>query len=234
MEQVYRRRGTYSTPRRRVREGGGHYRQIIFKQSVACFLLFAAALGARLSPLPELAPVEHAIRLILSEHTDFSRMPGQLHDFFKTHILQKDNAEDLGSREPLMHLSMPVEAAVTSGFGLRTDPASGEEAFHYGVDLGAPAGETIRAAASGEAVEAGESDSYGNYILIRHSESVYTLYAHCERLLSSQGDSIEQGQAIATVGATGKAVGPHLHFEVRSGDTWLDPAEFISFPRTES
>lgn len=232
MEQVYRRReGRNVITHQRQEKKSGHMKQALYKQFFVCLCLLIAASFIRLSPAESFKSAENAIRRILRENTNFAAVPGQISAFFKKEIFDKDNMEELGSKEVLMDMDAPVEAVVTSAFGLRDDPMDGEEAFHYGVDLGAPAGECVRAAAAGEVVEAGYSDSYGNYILLRHSESVYTLYAHCETLLLRQGDSTKQGQEIATVGATGKVTGAHLHFEIRDGDTWLDPSEFITFKR---
>ena len=230
MEQVYRRRQDYGRTRRRQAEAGGvRYKQGIIKQSAVCLLLFIGARGVKLSSQPGMEPVKSAINRIITEQTDFSKLPEQLYGFLETHILHRESPENLAGKEALLHMTAPVEAGVTSGFGLRNHPLDGGEKFHYGVDLGAGAGEDIRAAEAGEAVEVGVDASYGNYILLRHGDSIYTLYTHCESLLTAQGDVVQKGQVIATVGETGGATGPHLHFEIRDEDTWLDPAEFITF-----
>ena len=230
MEQVYRRRQDYVRVRHRQQEMGGvRYKQGIIKQSAVCLLLFVGALGIKLSSQPEMEPVKSAINRIITEQTDFGKLPEQLYGFLETHILHRESAEDFSGKEALLHMTAPVDAMVTSGFGLRNHPLDGGEKFHYGVDLGAGAGEDIRAAEAGEAVEVGADANYGNYILLRHGERIYTLYAHCESLLIAQGDTVQKGQVIAKVGETGGATGPHLHFEIRDEDTWLDPAEFITF-----
>jgi len=90
---------------------------------------------------------------------------------------------------------------------------------HNGIDLGAPVGEPILAAASGKVVisRAGWNGGYGNYIVIQHDNGMQTVYGHASKLLVSEGDTVKQGQKIALVGSTGQSTGPHLHVEVRGG-----------------
>lgn len=229
MEQIYRRRGEYAQPRSRSREPQtAAYKQALIKQAVLCLILFVAALLIKVYPQPELAAAKADIGLILDTNTDFYAIPHQVAEWFYANVLHKDAPQNVKGGDVLTAMTLPVDGSVSSDFGLRTHPADGSEKFHYGVDIAAPEGEKIKCAARGEAVEVGESADYGNYILVRHDEDIYTLYAHCQTVLPQTGDSIEAGQVIATVGATGNATGPHLHFEIRSGNTWLNPADFIT------
>ena len=109
----------------------------------------------------------------------------------------------------------PVSGSIVSGFGYRRHPILGGVRFHYGVDIAAPFGTTICAAADGVVVFAGWRRAYGNTVIIDHGNGLATLYAHCSELLVSEGAVVRQGQPIARVGSTGLATGPHLHFEVR-------------------
>ncbi|MFA0757566.1 MAG: hypothetical protein KEFWMYNX_000143 [Candidatus Fervidibacter sp.] len=109
----------------------------------------------------------------------------------------------------------PVSGSIVSGFGYRRHPILGGVRFHCGVDIAAPFGTTIRAAADGVVVFAGWRRAYGNTVIIDHGNGLATLYAHCSELLVSEGAVVRQGQPIARVGSTGLATGPHLHFEVR-------------------
>lgn len=231
MPEVYRRRSADSAHRlARKNTSGPRYKQTVLRQSVLCLVLFCLCLFVRLSPQAFPTSVEQGIRTVLDTQTDFKAMPSQIAAFFKTHILRQNEGRSLASKTSVSaDLQAPVSAPVTSPFGLRTHPTDGTEAFHYGVDLGAPEGEKIKCAAQGTVTEVGENADYGNYILISHPGELYTLYAHCEKVLPAQGDSVSVGQVIATVGATGNATAPHLHFELRSGENWLDPAEFITF-----
>lgn len=124
--------------------------------------------------------------------------------------------------------SSPISGISSSGFGYRLHPILGEVKFHYGTDFPANQGDDIAAFADGTVLIAGESDSYGNYIIISHDGGIQTLYAHCSELLVSSGEYVSRGQIIARVGSTGLATGPHLHFELKSGETYLNP-EFYTY-----
>ncbi|HIS32438.1 MAG TPA: M23 family metallopeptidase, partial [Candidatus Limivivens intestinipullorum] len=121
--------------------------------------------------------------------------------------------------------------SITSPFGYRTDPITGESSFHDGVDIAAPESTAILAAADGVVVTANRTDSwggsYGYYVLIQHDETYETLYAHCSEVLVKAGQEVEQGDIIALVGSTGNSTGNHLHFEVREGGSKVDPMEFF-------
>lgn len=114
-------------------------------------------------------------------------------------------------------------AEPTDGYGWRYHPITGSLDFHYGDDLAAPSGTPIRAAAGGTVTTAASHDSYGNYLVIRHAGDFQTLYAHCSELLVEAGDTVEAGETVALVGATGMATGPHLHFEVILSGIRHDP-----------
>lgn len=111
--------------------------------------------------------------------------------------------------------SAPVNGPITSGFGMRFHPILRRYKFHTGVDIGAPAGTTIRAAGDGEVIYAGWYGAYGNAVIIDHGGGMTTLYGHCSSLQVRNGASVRKGQAIARVGSTGWSTGNHCHFEVR-------------------
>ena len=122
----------------------------------------------------------------------------------------------------------PVMGTLTSGFGYREHPVEGEERFHYGIDIGAAAGTEIGCFADGTVTAVGESSSYGKYITVAHEGGFTTLYAHCSRILASSGDQVKEGDAIAEVGETGVATGPHLHFELHQGSQYLNPIYYVA------
>lgn len=233
MEQTYRRQRERTAPRTRTNPSKpkGNYKQTLIRQSLFCLIVFVGCLSVYLSKDAAMAPAKNSIKLIVDTQTDFRSIPKSIGSFFQSLFSGED--KQLAEKSLLADLVLPVNAPVTSPFGLRTHPTDGEEAFHYGVDFGAAEGEKIQCAAAGEAAEAGESPEYGNYILVKHSDSIYTLYAHCQEVLPKVGDAISAGQVIATVGATGNVTGPHLHFEIRDGDTWLDPANFLNLSQGE-
>jgi murein DD-endopeptidase MepM/ murein hydrolase activator NlpD len=113
----------------------------------------------------------------------------------------------------------PAQGALTSGYGWRGGR------MHQGIDIAAPIGTPIMAAASGEVVFAGwNSGGYGNLVQLKHPDGSVTFYAHNNRLLVSNGQKVKQGQLIAEMGSTGRSTGPHLHFEIRpNGTTAINP-----------
>ncbi len=122
----------------------------------------------------------------------------------------------------------PVEGGViTSRYGRRQDPFSGDAEFHRGIDIAAPIGTLIRAVASGLVTAATYSTGYGNLVEIRHADGYLTRYAHCQRLKVAAGDIVSQGQVIATLGRSGRATGAHVHFEVHKDGRHTDPARYL-------
>ena len=115
---------------------------------------------------------------------------------------------------------------ISSQFGTRIDPISGEIKTHGGTDIAAPLGTPILAAAEGVIVTATWSNSYGYYVKIKHDDTYSTLYAHCSALYVSPGETVKQGQVIADCGSTGKSTGPHLHFEVTKNAEKVNPLLF--------
>lgn len=121
----------------------------------------------------------------------------------------------------------PIVGMLSSSFGYRTDPTEGTNQFHYGVDLVGTLGDTIVAFADGTVRAVGESSSYGKYLIIDHADGYATLYAHCDSISVSTDATVIMGQTIATVGQTGDATGPHLHFELMLGNLYLNPIYYV-------
>jgi murein DD-endopeptidase MepM/ murein hydrolase activator NlpD len=117
----------------------------------------------------------------------------------------------------------PANGPITSGFGMRYHPILHYNRPHNGIDIGAPAGSPIYAAADGEVISARYSSSFGNVIIIAHGGGLSTVYAHCSRIFVGNGQSVRRGQRIGAVGSTGLAKGPHLHWEVHSGGRAVNP-----------
>jgi len=119
-------------------------------------------------------------------------------------------------------LRWPTRGTLTSRFGRRGSR------MHDGIDIGAKEGTPVYAAAAGEVVYSDQRLSgYGKLIIVRHSQDMFTAYAHNQRNLVRKGDRVKQGDVIARVGKTGRASGPHLHFEVRRGSTPVDPLAYL-------
>lgn len=118
---------------------------------------------------------------------------------------------------------MPTQGRISSGFGERDDPFTGEYDFHKGLDIAAEEGTKIYAAASGEVIATGTQDLAGNYVIIRHADGIKTKYFHCLKVLVNTGDRVTTKTPIALVGSTGNSTGPHLHFEVYINDEVVNP-----------
>lgn len=138
-------------------------------------------------------------------------------------------AEDADEKPaPTSKLSGQIPGDVTSGFGRRSDPIDGASNYHTGVDLRAPEGSPIRVAAGGIVKNAGPRGGYGNAVEIDHGNGLSTLYAHASELLVTKGQKVTEGQQVGRAGMTGRATGPHLHFEVRVNDHPVDPTRALN------
>lgn len=122
----------------------------------------------------------------------------------------------------------PVEGVVSSGFGSRNPTTPTVPKYHTGIDIANVIGTKIVAAMEGEVTQVSSIGDYGNHLRIKNGEIV-TLYAHCSKIYVKEGDKISQGQEIAEVGDTGNVTGPHLHFEIRRNNEFVDPAYVIDF-----
>ncbi|HEY4409882.1 MAG TPA: peptidoglycan DD-metalloendopeptidase family protein [Acidimicrobiia bacterium] len=121
----------------------------------------------------------------------------------------------------------PVNAPISSGFGIRVHPILGDVRMHTGVDFAAGTGDPIRAAGPGIVVWAGPRGGYGNAVIIDHRNGLATLYGHQSRVNATVGQKVTTGQVIGFVGQTGLATGPHLHFEVRELGAPVDPMLYL-------
>lgn len=124
---------------------------------------------------------------------------------------------------------VPGQYRITSYFGLRTDPFTGQRTGHNGMDIGAPQGTSIVAAADGIVITSEYVSGYGNTVIIMHSDEYRTLYGHIREggLLVSEGQQVRKGEKIAEVGSTGRSTGPHLHFEVHKNGQRVDPLPYL-------
>lgn len=124
----------------------------------------------------------------------------------------------------------PVEGPITSAYGARTHPLTGEPSFHDGNDYGAPCGTPIRAAGSGIVVKAGPDIIYGHQIVIDHGAETLTKYGHmyAKGVLAQVGDQVEVGTTIAQVGSDGRSTGCHLHFTLTVNGTHRDPTTILT------
>ncbi len=121
----------------------------------------------------------------------------------------------------------PLEGRVGSSFGERQDPINGEGAFHSGIDIDAPYGSPVRAAADGEVTGASMGAGYGRQIVLDHGHDVLTVYGHLSAMAVVPGQHVTRGQVIGYVGQSGRATGPHLHYEVRVHKVPVNPHKYL-------
>ncbi len=121
-------------------------------------------------------------------------------------------------------LIRPVSGTITSRFGVSSNI---RRSSHTGLDIAAPTGTPVKAAASGTVTFSGWKGSYGNMLVISHGNGVQTYYGHCSKLYAKNGQKVSQGDVVASVGSTGNSTGPHLHLEIRVNGTAYNPQNYI-------
>jgi murein DD-endopeptidase MepM/ murein hydrolase activator NlpD len=127
----------------------------------------------------------------------------------------------------------PVQGRITGSFGERTDPFSGEGAFHRGVDISSDIGTRILAPADGVVFFADLMNGYGRAVMVDHGNGISTLYGHLSAFAVSQGQQVHRGETLGYVGQSGRSTGPHLHYEVRIFNTPVNPHKYLLFTLTQ-
>jgi murein DD-endopeptidase MepM/ murein hydrolase activator NlpD len=127
----------------------------------------------------------------------------------------------------------PVQGRITGSFGERTDPFSGEGAFHRGVDISSDIGTRIIAPADGVVQFADMMNGYGRAVIVDHGNGISTLYGHMSAFGVSQGQQVHRGETLGYVGQSGRSTGPHLHYEVRIFNTPVNPHKYLLFTLTQ-
>ena len=150
-----------------------------------------------------------------------SRMNAEQTERYNVLMVTKGNRQYLDSPFPINWLPY-----VTSNYGYRVHPISGEKSYHTGIDIGLPEGTDILAGQAGTVTFAGENGGYGLLVVIEDETGLVSKYAHCSALLVSAGQTVERGAVIAKVGTTGNSTGPHLHMEVLKDGQYLNPLYF--------
>lgn len=175
---------------------------------------------------------------VVQRAVDRARLTGAAHPArlsgFRAHLLHADGdraasfVDAVGALRVAYGMRWPLAGAypLTSGFGLRTHPILGGRRNHDGVDLGAPKGTPVHAAADGVVTYAGFDGVNGLYVKVDHGYGLDTAYCHASRLAVHQGERVKAGQVLAYVGSTGRSTGPHLHYGVFVARTPVDPVVF--------
>jgi murein DD-endopeptidase MepM/ murein hydrolase activator NlpD len=123
--------------------------------------------------------------------------------------------------------SWPVSGKVTSPFGWRASPYGRRREYHPGIDIAAPYGTPVSASGDGQVVFAGRDAGYGRMVIVDHGGVVETRYAHLSAIYVEEGERVRRGQVLGALGQSGRATGPHLHYEVRIADAPVDPVCFL-------
>jgi murein DD-endopeptidase MepM/ murein hydrolase activator NlpD len=121
----------------------------------------------------------------------------------------------------------PLEGKLGSGFGVREDPFNGEGAFHSGIDIDAPYGTPVRAAGDGDVLDDSMGAGYGLQVVLDHGHDTMTIYGHLSASAVVPGQHVVRGQVIGYVGQSGRATGPHLHYEVRVHNVPVNPHKYL-------
>ncbi len=186
------------------------------KKITICALCLIVLSILKISPDDVFTKSKNGVFLILNHQTDIKKEALKIKDFFT-----KDSS--LAAMNPVSEFVAPVNGAIiVKGFGVQDANTS---AFHYGVDLKVSPNENICSVASGEITEIATNSEYGSYIVIKHSDEISTLYAHLNEILPNVGATVEAGQAIARANTDNNTI----YFEIKKGETYLNPEEFIDF-----
>ena len=136
--------------------------------------------------------------------------------------------EDIKNLNEAYSFINPLKGVVSSSFGARESKYQNVTGYHTGIDIASDEGTPIKASMEGIVEEVSSQGDYGKHIKIR-CNNITTVYAHCSKIYVKQGQIVAQGDKIAAVGSTGNSTGPHLHFEIRVNDRFVDPGKVINF-----
>lgn len=153
---------------------------------------------------------------------DFVQTEASVKNLNQTWATQLDWLKALPTAAPIKH-----DFRVTSGFGIRNDPFTGQLAMHEGLDFVAEVGSPVMATAAGTVVRSGWDHAYGNVVEVSHIEGFTTRYAHMSKCLVQVGQKVSRGDTLGLLGSTGRSTGPHLHYEIMRFDRVLNPVQML-------
>lgn len=208
----------------------------ICRQALASIAILAIlmVIGSGESKLSHL--LGDKVRYVCKTEYDFlaaiKTFPGSesIRSVFSIQTLQRfwENSGQPSRDNSSINFAWPVNGNVTSPFGWRKeDPNSQTETLHQGIDIEAPSGTPVVAAAEGVVEKVEESITYGKVLEIRHDEQTTSVYSHCSEITVEVGQRVNKGDVVAKVGSTGKSSAPHLHFEVKRDGKQVNPLELL-------
>ena len=193
-----------------------NYKSSFKAQLYICALLLLVLSVLRFTPDDNFVKTKNAVKIVITQQTNLIEEFNKLKSIFTTE-------ENMDALKPVSNFVNPAPGGeVTANFGAQDAQNS---QFHYGVDIKMQQGSDVLAAASGEVTEIATSQEYGTYIIIKHSNEIFTLYAKLNEILPDVGEKVESGKPIARANAENNTI----HFETRRADTYLNPADFIDF-----
>lgn len=184
--------------------------------------------------------ITNKIEKFLSEDSDKNTVNNEIKEESNTENAIYENAileNEVLENKPLSNIDRikesysfekPIEGTITSFFGDRESKNPKVSGYHTGIDISATEGTKIKSAIEGNVILISSEGNYGKHLKIQ-KDDIITLYAHCSKILVNEGDMVNLGQEIAEVGSTGNSTGPHLHFEIRENNEYIDPLEIIKF-----
>lgn len=169
-----------------------------------------------------------------SFNSDISGLKSELSELNQFFDHTADEPVDLSDSEGKLRKYMdavptlwPVTGRLSDKFGYRIHPITHRKTYHEGLDIAAPYGTTIRAAASGKVTMSERNGGYGRTVVIDHGRGISTLYGHASKLLVEAGQTVKKGDPVAKVGSSGRSTGPHLHFEILLYGSPADPLQYL-------
>ncbi|GAW30314.1 M23 family metallopeptidase [Carboxydocella sp. JDF658] len=202
-------------------------------QSILALLIFAVAIGVndRQDPLSQGASA--AIRYLLNTDTELEPVLGRIvkvvlsgeFNEWPTLTALTTKPEETKPAVSNQTFVLPLSGQISKKFGWVMEPNSDYPRFHQGIDILAPTGTEVKSVLAGTVTKTGEDRVYGKYVMIKHDEIWSSYYAHLDEIKVKMGDRVEAGQVIGTVGQSGVADTPHLHFELSEKGQVIDPLE---------
>lgn len=197
------------------------------KRTVIAAIIFAIVYGLCISETTVGQSVTVGVKYMLQAETDFAYVTDKIAAYGPKKLdlswLKRAQTTMTKPADPLMYMNKPVDGTLVSPYGWRTHPVLKQEMLHEGIDVEAPLGTSVRAAAPGKIKNVADSAKIGKNVIIDHGQDTVTVYGHLAEVLVKPGENVSQGQVIARVGKTGITTGPMLYFEIRVKDTAVDP-----------
>lgn len=211
----------------------------LIRELTGVLILFVFVIACKAIRTPRTQAVYEYSKKIVKENYDYKQLVYKIKDFdykgfekkvedYIDKIESKIKGNGIVKEVEDENFLMPCNGVITSGYGKRTNPVTGEEEFHEGIDIEVDKGTPVIAPQNGRVKLCGNDEELGNYIIIDHGSGIETKYAHLDELDVEKGDIVNRGDVIGKSGSTGRSTGPHLHFEIMYMGRNLDPKLYLN------